>query len=331
MVDTRSCATCGVALAIPARKGGQPKLWCEKCYDDRRRARQRVKAPADLSIRAATADAPDEQMARLFYEYESVPNIVISKRPDGAKLVSLSDMQAPFVDEPLLEAVERFMADWQPDDVMYNGDIEDAYDLSDFDKRPQRAFTIDTEHEWVRTMLDRHAALVPNAKRVLIEGNHEARLTRYIWRQAGAIASHIKALPEILGLKKRGVAHVTYGKHVDYLGFVITHGNFVSSGSGMTARRHLMAYGSSGVCGHTHRLGSVSKTDMNGRTHTWHEQGCLCRVDLEYVRGVADWQQGFILGEVHGGALHPQLIHVIEAHGQKGFVAAGNYYRVARS
>lgn len=96
----------------------------------------------------------------------------------------------------------------------------------------------------------------------------------------------------------------------------------------MTARRHLMAYGSSGVCGHTHRAGSVSKTDMNGRTHTWYEQGALCRVDLEYVRGVADWQQAFLIGEVHGGALHPQLIRVIDSRGHRGFVAAGNYYRV---
>lgn len=273
----------------------------------------------------------DEQMAALFYDYESTPNVVVDSRPDGTRLVSLSDTQYPFVDEPLLSAVHEFIKDWQPNDLIYNGDILDYYEISDFDKRPGTRFGIDDEEEWARQFMDLHARLVPGVKQFFIEGNHEERLTRATWREAGKFASHVKTLPQVLGLKERGIEHVPYGKHVEYLGFVFTHGNFVSADSAMTARRHMALYRSSGVNGHTHRLGSFSKTDMNRRSHTWLEQGCLCRLDLEYVKAHPDWQQGFLIGYVYGGALHPQLIHVIEANGQRGFVAAGNYYPIGRS
>jgi hypothetical protein len=309
-------------LPPKATKGGTPKKFCASCFDNRRRERQRVKAPAELSeaTKMAVGEGP-----------QSTGTITSQARPDGARLISLSDTQYPFADEPLVEAVERFMRDWQPDDVLYNGDIQDMYEISDFDKDPKRQFNLTAELDMGRAMLDRHAAIVPKAKKKFIFGNHEDRLRRFIWRHAGAIADLVKPLEEALELGERGIEFVTYGKHVDYLSFVFTHGNFVSSGSGMTARRHLASYGSSGAHGHTHRLGSISKTDMNGRTHTFYEQGCLCRVDLEYNRGVADWQQGFLIGEVQGGALHPQLIHVIDSRGQKGFVAAGNYYRIGRA
>lgn len=257
-------------------------------------------------------------------------NIVINDRPDGTRLLSLSDTQFPFADEALIEAVERFMKDWQPNDILYNGDISDMYEISDFDKDPARRFTLKDELDMASAFFDRHAQIAPRAKRKFIYGNHEDRLRRYIWRHAGQIADLVPRLEQVLKLDEKGVEFVTYGKHVDYLSFVFTHGNFVAAGSGMTARKHLAAYGSSGAHGHTHRLGSISKTDMNNRTHTFMEQGCLCRVDLEYNRGVADWQQGFLVGTVHGGALHPQLIHVIEAHGQRGFYAEGSYYRISK-
>lgn len=267
---------------------------------------------------------------RIEAEPQSTGNIVVRERPDGAKLVSLSDTQFPFADEPLIEAVERFMRDWQPDDILYNGDVADCYEISDFDKNPSREFSLDDELRMTGDFLRRHGEIAPNAKRKFVMGNHEDRLRRFIWRHAGAIASLVKPLEEALEFAEQGIDFVTYGKHVDFLGFVFTHGNFVSAGSGMTARKHLAAYGSSGVHGHTHRLGSISKTDMNNRTHTFYEQGCLCRVDLEYNRGVADWQQGFLIGTVFDGALHPQLVHVIESRGQRGFVAGGNFYRIAK-
>lgn len=271
----------------------------------------------------------DPQMERLFHNYKAKANIDITERPEGTRLVSLSDLQLPFVDEPLLDAVVAFIADFKPHDIILNGDILDCYEISDFDKRPERQFSVQTEIEMAKAImlrLKRYAA--KDCRLWWIDGNHEERYNRFLWRRAAELAWAMPDLSSLLELDSIAAGYVPYGKHIDYLGFVFTHGNFVSAQSAYTAKRHLDRYRSSGCNGHTHRLGTYSVTDMHGRSHTWYEQGAICRRDLEYVRGVANWQQGFLVGTVAAGALHPQLIHVIETDNGRGFFAGGRHYEV---
>jgi hypothetical protein len=161
-----------------------------------------------------------------------------------------------------------------------------------------------------------------------IDGNHEERLQRVIWRRAQEFSFLVKDIPESLNLDELCEAYVPYGKHVEYLGFVFTHGNFVSSMSAYTAKRHYDRYRSSGNNGHTHRLGWYFATDMHARTHSWQENGCICRTDLDYVRGVANWQPGFSWGVVFNNAYHPQLAPVINYDEGRGFYAGGKHYAI---
>jgi hypothetical protein len=303
-------------------------LYCPSCFDDRRRERQRVKAPAELS-EATKMAGPDDQMARLFKNYQARDSISIDKRPDGTRLVILSDAQIPFIDEPLFVAVLRFVADYKPNDLIINGDWIDAYEISDFDKRPQRLFDLQTEMEMAGVTLDELAKrMAPKGKLWWADGNHEERINRTIWRHAQGFAFMAGDIRSGLALDKRAAGYVPYGKHIDYLGFTVTHGNYVSQYSAYTAKRHADRYHSSGCNGHTHRAGSYSYRDGRGSSHTWFEIGCLCRMDLEYVRGVANWQQGFLVGEVRDGALHPQLVRVIETDKGRGFMANGVFYDI---
>ena len=265
-------------------------------------------------------------MERLFRYYKERDNITISDRPDGSRLLIISDIQFPFADEPLLKAVNRFIADWKPNDIIYNGDCIDCYEISDFDKRPERLFNLQDEFEMMIDLMHEHRRC--GARLWFIEGNHEERMNRAIWRKAAGFSFMVADIPEALKLDELTDGFVPYGKHIDYLGFTVTHGNVVSQYSAYTARRHYDKYHSSGANGHTHRLGSYSHTDMRGRSHTWFETGCLCRRDMEYVKGTANWQHGFLIGEVHNGALHPSLVRVVETNNGRGFLAAGKYYRI---
>jgi uncharacterized C2H2 Zn-finger protein len=316
----RDCARCG--STFKPYKGDQKYCSKECGYD----------AHLEAAGVPPERKAADEQMEKLFRYYKAKNNIEITDRPDGTRLVSFSDLQLPFVDEPLLDAVVEFVSDYKPHDIILNGDILDCYEVSDFDKRPERLFNLGTEFEMADAIvrkLKRYAA--KDCQVWWVDGNHEERLQRAIWRRAQDFSFLVKDIPEALRLDDTCAGYVPYGKHIDYLGFVFTHGNFVSSYSAYTAKRHLERYRSSGVNGHTHRLGSYSVTDMHGRSHTWYEQGCLCRRDLEYVRGVGNWQQGFLIGTVANGALHPQLIHTIEADSGRGFYAGGKYYSIKDS
>ena len=271
----------------------------------------------------------DRQMEELFRYYESGESITITDRPNGSRLLVLSDTQFPFVDEPLLEAVHTFSRAYKPHDIILAGDILDCYEISDFDKRPNRLFGLDDEIEMAAKMMARLKREAAEDVRLWwIDGNHEQRMQRVLWKKAAGFESMVSTLAEKLDLDSEAAGYVPYGKHVNFLGFTITHGNFVSQYSAYTAKRHYDKYHSSGMNGHTHRAGSYSHTDMHQRSHTWFEIGCLCRRDLDYIKGVANWQHAFLIGTVYNNALHPQLIRVIETNEGRGFFADGHYYTI---
>lgn len=314
--EPRDCAFCGSTFR-PVKSDAQ---YCspECAYQGQLKGKR---APEDRGR--------DEQMDKLFRYYKGKDNITVSERPEGTRLVSLSDLQLPFVDEPLLAAVLSFVEDFKPHDIILNGDILDCFSISTFDQRPERLFNLDDEMMQAADIiraLKRVAA--KDCKVYFVFGNHEERMEKEIWRRAQSFSFMVKTIPEAMELDTLCEGYVPYGKHVDYLGFVFTHGNFVSAFSAYTARKHYERYRSSGVNGHTHRMGSYSATDMHNRSHTWLEQGCLCRKDLDYVRGVGNWQQGFLWGVVADNALHPQLAHVIETDRGRGFFAGGRHYRI---
>jgi hypothetical protein len=271
----------------------------------------------------------DPQMDRLFGRYERRNSIAITDRPEGTRLMIVSDHQIPFVDEAFLKAQLAFADTYRPHDLIYNGDTADMYEISEFDKNPTRQFGIKQELEQTESMLyDFGKRLAKGGRQYFIDGNHEARYRRYLARHASAIADIVPDLDTLLHLDQHCAGSVPYGKAIDYLGFTITHGNFVSQYSAYTAKRHADRYQSSGCNGHTHRCGSYSWRDGRGRSHTWYEIGCACRLDMDWVRGVANWQHGFLCGEVRNGALHPQLVRVIETRQGRGFFAGGEYFAI---
>lgn len=271
----------------------------------------------------------DEQMSRLFRDYHARESIVIPEREDGTRCVIISDAQIPFIDEDFWRAFLRFLGKYRPHDLFINGDWLDCYEVSDFDKRPNRLFNVQNECEMAQeTLREIRKRMAVGGKIYWADGNHEERWNRAIWRHAGPLAAYTADLYTALDLEHLADGYVPYGKHFDYLGFLITHGNFVSQYSGYTAKRHYDRYHSSGCNGHTHRVGSYSHTDGKGRSHTWYEIGCFCRKDLEYVRGTANWQNGFMVGTVYDNAFHPQLVRVIETDNGRSFTVDGERYPI---
>lgn len=312
-VEAKHCATCGDVFT--PYKGDQK--WCDNCRDGRRRERQKVTVPADA------------QMEKLIRYYQTRDSISIDDAPEGSKVVVLSDLQIPFVDLALEAARDQFIGEWQPDYIIYNGDCMDCYELSSFDKNPNRMFDLEDEQEQTRKML-RHHKSITNAKLYWIDGNHEDRLQRVIWKHAQGFAHMVKDLPEALELDKFCEAYLPYGKHIEFLGFIITHGTIARMHSAYTAKAMIDRYRSSGCSGHTHRIGSHSVTDSRGVSATWYECGFGARMDLEYAKAPPNWQQGFLCAVVAGGALHPQLVRVIETGKGRGFYAQGQYYAIKK-
>ena len=197
--------------------------------------------------------------------------------------------------------------------------------ISSFDRNPTRAFHLQDELDESYAWLFSRAEANPNARRIFIEGNHEDRLRRFLWKEAADLSSlRVLNFEELMRFDELEMEDLTYMSVLDFLGFRIQHGWKASGGSTPwpinVGRFMAQKEGSSGLCGHTHRASIYCWTTSRG-SHSYVENGCLCRFDLEYAP-FPNWQQAFSYGEVKNGKVHMKLVQIYP----DGFIANGEFY-----
>jgi len=156
----------------------------------------------------------------------------------------------------------------------------------------------------------RIAEAVPTARRVLLEGNHDARMGLSVsghLREACGLRSvrdmaswPVLSIPYLLDLDKLKVEYMRGYPHnvlwlTDWL--KVIHGTAFSSAPGQTARKLLQNTDTNTVAGHSHRNERASRT-----IHTRHGQqeitavvvGCACKIDgtVPGRSATPQWQQG---------------------------------------
>ena len=219
-----------------------------------------------------------------------------------SKLVSprvafVPDIHYPYHDPAAVAAAERVLRHYKPDLIVLLGDVVDFYELSDFDKNPNREKRLQDELNQADDFFFRLRRDHPTAAIWYKEGNHEKRLQRYLWKYAKGLSSlTCLETSNLLRLPKHDIRFFTTKEKLRFGGAIITHGDRVRQKSGYTAHSMLWDRKMSGISGHTHRFADVS-ISADGGTWRWIEAGCLCRLDPEYVDDkIPDWQQGMVLG-----------------------------------
>ena len=265
-----------------------------------------------------------EKREQLFEEPREFEVRTIRGVPDGARILIVNDTQRPFHDPVTMEAVERFWDDFKPDYEIYNGDISDFYLISSFDKNPSRRFNLQDEMDECRGWLYHRAERNPDARRLFILGNHEDRLRRWLWKYGKELSGlRVLDVQKLLGFEEIRIEGLNYMSVIDFLGYRIEHGYKTSSSKAYpinVSRYMAIAGGSSGLCGHTHRFSMYGWSDSKG-SHSYIENGCLSRFDLEYAP-FPNWQQAFTFGVVVNGEVHLVPVQIYP----KGFRAEGIFY-----
>ena len=231
----------------------------------------------------------------------------------------------PYIQRVLRE-VELFLEELQPDLVVYDGDLNDFYGISKFDKNPERANHLQKDLDSTTNMLKRQRELLPNARMIQIDGNHEDRLRRYLWGNSRALSSlRCLRVENLFELKEYGIEHIPYEKGLLVNGvFVVTHGDLIRAHAGYTAKGMLDKHGGCGMCGHTHRWGSSPKTNRFG-IYGWWENGCLSSLDPDWVQN-PNWQQAFSVILFTKGRFWVQQIQIINRrfmYGNKVYGSGG--------
>lgn len=218
---------------------------------------------------------------------------------------------------PTIDIVKAIAQDFKPDIIVHMGDLVDCYAISAYDKDPKRLKTLQAEIDQARAHLLDFRSLAPQF--VLLEGNHEDRLRRLLWRlpaEAQALANLTAfqqgmTWPSLLGLEELNIFWVPTHQQ-PYTGlpnFLLRHGEFVRSQAAFSARAEHERFGKSGASGHSHRQGLYSASDWNG-SHLWIECGHTGPSDPEYTRA-PNWQPGFVTLEFDRltGAVAPTLVN----------------------
>lgn len=224
------------------------------------------------------------------------------------KFVVISDIHFPYQDDKALKAVYKFLEQHPVDTIILNGDILDFYDVSSFDKDPDRVNSLQKEIDMSTRFFKKLRTIKPDARIVFIKGNHEYRLERYLKKHPELYSLDALKLPNLLDLKKYNIEYSDKGIKLGNL--KIIHGDMVRKFSGYTARGELEKHDSSGISSHTHR-GGVYYYRTPERYLAWFESFCLCDLNPEYINE-PNWQQGFLYGYVEKDSFAVTPIPIVD-------------------
>lgn len=249
---------------------------------------------------------------KYFSEYKKEKKGIVTTTERQLKVVTINDLHVPYHNEKMVRNLVRLLEEEQPDEIILKGDMVDFYDLSRFDKNPERINKLQEELDILYRILLVFRASCPNAKIVYIMGNHEDRLRRYLWKNATALSS-LRALrfEELLHLEELEIELCEFNYMVN--GFEFSHGEVVRQHSSYSAKAEYEKRGGSGCSGHTHRMGSFCKTTSRG-TYGWWEDGCACDLTPEYVSGTPNWQNGFSVIYFDDNAFDVHQVYVNKGH-----------------
>lgn len=226
-------------------------------------------------------------------------------KPRYKKVMITGDYHIPYLNNKVYNLMKNYAKQYQPDTFIINGDFLDMYSLSRFDRNPKRKTSFAQELEIGKIILKDLRKTIPNTEIIMLAGNHEKRLTKYLWNNNELFDLGVLDIQELMDLKTYKIryidADVDYWKETDgtltIADTIIMHGDgrlngaSYSKNSGYSAMNTVKNNMSNICMNHTHRLAKVYVKDLVGL-----ECGCLCNCPSSY-----NWKNGFATFEHYRG------------------------------
>lgn len=197
-------------------------------------------------------------------------------------------------------AIDYAMA-WEPDDVIIGGDFADFKDISFWKDAPGRARFPD-EINMVRGALKSLRLAFPIQRIVYLEGNHEARMARYLFSKAPELYGlPALTIPKLLDLDELDIQYLsnidllTAGQQTFKLGKLhVLHGHEVKMGwDGVNlARTMYLKCHNNVLFGHHHQSQQFTFKKLDGKHEGSWMVGGLCQLSESYM-AMNNWVHGF--------------------------------------
>lgn len=266
----------------------------------------------------AARKAEDSEMRHAviseFLPHKAKP-VKIPKGVERIRVVTGSDFHGPECDPFALDVFVDTIRRQQPDMVVLNGDVYDFIELSRYSHNPNQMPALQEELDWVAdNIFKRVRKAAPKARIIMVIGNHEERLTKYLCDVAQPLAGlRCLSFGELLQLEKFGIelvfgdANIRPGKRTEFAekGYlkvahhIFTHGQ--SIGKHHTADELRAWGGFSGTSGHTHRAQISTAPTLTFPYANWMSTPMMATKGLHgqhFVLQPERWDVGFGLVDI---------------------------------
>jgi len=229
-------------------------------------------------------------------------------------VVVANDFQIPFHNQKALALFKLFLRREKPDWLILNGDFQDFWEISSFDRAPRTGKTFLEEIKIGQKILKSFRRILPKARITWIEGNHEFRLRWYLIRKAKELYGLPSlSVPELFGLKELDIEYMpcSLGASKFMSNFIrvgnlyVGHWTTITKHAGYAAKGLVDDNGVSLLQAHTHRFGAHARTTVDGRVLLGIENLCMCSPKTNYISH-PNWQLGFsvVYLETRSGRFH---------------------------
>lgn len=248
-------------------------------------------------------------------------------------LIAFGDCHFPDQDPEAIALLLKAMREYRPALAISLGDLLDCKAFSTHEPDGSAPGVYAEEVKQANQFLDK--VQKDCAKLVLVEGNHEHRITRFAHSGRAGAAAHSLISPQNLLMANRPKAateYVAYGPdttgyphYTIQPGLIAVHGWSVSSNA---TRKHLdVSRGSSLIHGHTHRAAHCWVQDPYSDRHLEAVgAGCMChRIPFYGVGTPVEWTRGFVVGYYGNGH---QSLFFVPINGSSCVIPNGKELRV---
>jgi predicted phosphodiesterase len=217
------------------------------------------------------------------------------------KAILFYDIHQPYHNRAVYDIAMGYAKAWEPDEIYIGGDFVDFKDISTWKDDPLR-MPFKDEVAFVKNNLHSMRETFPDAKIIYIEGNHENRLSRYMWSKAPEFCGLPElAFEKLMDLESIGIQ---YYSNVDRLNMnfppvrigklYVLHGHEIMLGSGTVnlARTMYLKTHVNVIFGHHHQSQNYIFKKLDGTYEGSWAVGCLCNLSEQY-QPMNNWINGF--------------------------------------
>ena len=274
-----------------------------------------------------------EDLLPYFTSLKEKPLLILPREEEKEEtsMVITSDWHIPFHDEEALRVFINFLYEYQPDELVLNGNINDCSAFSTHPKLRDVALAFrsakeEREHWFPIAELLRD--VLPEAKITYIGSQcHEGWIDKWTAISPILLEDENYTIKNWFKLDDYGIDFVP--EVYDPVGdgtFLISHGTIARGKSGASAMASMEMEGTSTCVAHTHKLSQVFKTTAIGEM-VGIECGCMCqRTPWYHLKGrrlMMDWQQGFVLANFKGNSFSTSCIPIIRDGDDKPYFWIG--------